>query len=81
MEFNFVCPVCQNVYSRIQAFASRDIENFKYFGLVPLKVGEDGKFLAENDNTLPIVAFVCLRCGHITLFHAGIFEETLRARE
>ncbi len=77
--FNFVCPICKNTYKKIQGFRSRDIENFSYYGLIPLKTGDSGKFEADESTVFPIVALVCNHCGHLALFQAKLFEELLQS--
>lgn len=81
VNYNFTCPVCNNAYSKVQAFRSSEIENFDYYGLVPLKVNESGKFSPDESKTFPIIVMACKRCGHLAFFHAKLFEETLKSGE
>ena len=79
--FNFVCTLCNNAYSKVQAFRSSEIENFHYYGLVPLKIGKGGKYSADMSTIFPVIVMACKHCGHLALFHANLFEEALKSGE
>ena len=78
-SYNFKCPVCNNAYSKVNAFRISEFENFAYYGIVPLEVNENGVFSLEESKILPVIVMICKHCGHLALFHAKIFEEALEA--